>query len=103
MADLNFYLVAKYLAMPKDPKQTAKPGYMLNPENIEYDEQVYIIRGLHNKYLKNQVILNLTEEKIVKNLFKSGANFHEVLEHFVEGYGDYINESIEKINAISGH
>ena len=71
---------------------------MLDPENTQYEEQVYLTRGFRDKDLQNQVILNLTEEKIVKNTFKSGATFEAILEHYVDGYADYINESIEKLN-----
>ena len=98
MADLSIYLIAKYTGIPKDPRQTAKPGYMTNPENIQYDEQVYISRGLRDKDLKNQVVLNLTEEKIVKNNFNPNSNFEELLVHFVDGYGDYINDCVNKLN-----
>ena len=71
MADHNIYLIAKYTGVPKDPKRTAQPGYMKDPENIHYDEQVYISRGLRSKDLQNQVVLNLTEQKIVKNIDKN--------------------------------
>ena len=98
MPNNSIYLIAKYTGRPKDPRQTAKAGYMSNPDNIAYDEQVYITRGLPNKYLKNQVILNLTEEKIVKNSFSSNTNFEELLTHFVDGYADYINDCVNKLN-----
>jgi hypothetical protein len=84
--------------MPKDPSQTAKAGYMKDPNNITYDEQVYITRGLRDKDLKNQVILNLTEQKIVKNTFKSSTNFEEVFTHFYEGYANYIDDCVNKLN-----
>ena len=87
--------------MPKDPRQTSKPGYITNPENIHYDEQVYISRGLRDKDLKNQVVLNLTEEKIVKNTFNSGKNFEEVFTHFYEGYAEYIDDCINQINGVT--
>lgn len=87
--------------MPKDPSQTAKPGYITNPENIHYDEQVYISRGLRDKDLKNQVVLNLTEEKIVKNTFNSGKTFEEVFTHYYEGYAEYINDCINQINGVT--
>lgn len=98
MADLNIYLIAKYTGRPKDPRQTAKAGYMLNPENIHYDEQVYVSRGLKSKDLQNQVILNLTEEKIVKNNFNLGQNFEEIFSHYYDAYPDYINDSINQLN-----
>ena len=87
--------------MPRDPKQTAKPGYMKDPNNIHYEEQVYITRGLRDKDLKNQVILNLTEEKIVKNTFKSGSNFEEIFTHYYEGYAEYIDDCVNQLNGVA--
>jgi hypothetical protein len=87
--------------MPRDPKQTARPGYMKDPNNIHYEEQVYITRGLRDKDLKNQVVLNLTEEKIVKNTFKSGSNFEEIFTHYYEGYAEYIDDCVNQLNGVS--
>ena len=98
MANLSIYLIAKYTGRPKDPSQTYKAGYMSNPDNVEYEEQVYITRGLKDKDLQNQVILNLTEEKIVKNGFESDVNFETLLAHYVDGYSEYINDSINTLN-----
>lgn len=95
---MNIYLVASYMGRPKDPKQTSKPGYMKNAENIHYDEQVYLTRGLRSKDLNNQVVLNLTEQKIVKNTFKSDATFEEAFIHFYNGYADFIDDSVNKLN-----
>lgn len=84
--------------MPKDPKQTSKPGYITDPNNIEYEEQVYISRGLRDKDLQNQVVLNLTEEKIVKNGWRSGSNFTELFTHYYDGYAEYIDDCVNQIN-----
>jgi hypothetical protein len=100
MANNNIYLIAKYTGMPKDPKRTATPGYMKDPNNVHYEEQVYITRGLRDKDLKNQVILNLTEEKIVKNNFKSGSNFEEIFTHYYEGYAEYIDDCVNQLNGV---
>jgi hypothetical protein len=101
MADLSIYLIAKYTGMPKDPRRTATPGYMKDPNNIEYDEQVYISRGLRDKDLKNQVVLNLTEEKIVKNNFNPGKNFSEIFTHYYDSYAEYIDDCINQINGVT--
>ncbi len=94
----NIYLVASYSARPKDPRMTSQKGYMSNSDNIEYDEQVYVARGMSQKHLKNQVVLDLTEEKIVKNSFRSEAEFESLFAHFVEGYGNYINNCVNQLN-----
>ena len=98
MADLNIYLLAKYTGQPKDPKQTAKAGYMLNPENIHYEEQVYLVRGLKQRDLKNQVVLNLTEQKLVKNNFNPGKTFEEIFTHYYEAYPEYIDDCVNQLN-----
>ena len=98
MKNKSIYLIAKYTGHPKDPSQTCKPGYMKNPENIRYDEQVYLTRGLKQKDLQNQVILNLTEQKIIKNSFKSGKTFEEMFAQYYEAYPEYIDESVNALN-----
>jgi hypothetical protein len=98
MADLNIYLIAKYTGVPKDPKQTAKPGYMTNPENVHYDEQIYLARGMRQKDLTNQVILNLSEQKIVKNTFNPGKTFEEIFSHYYESYPVYIDDCVNQLN-----
>lgn len=101
MADKNIYLIAKYTGQPKDPKQTHKAGYMKNPENIHYEEQVYLTRGVRDQDVRNQVILNLTEQKIVKNTFKTGATFEEAFTHYYEGYAEYIDDCVNQLNNVS--
>ena len=98
MANLNIYLVAQYVARPKDPRQTTQPGYMTNPDNIEWDERMYITRGLRDKDAEMNVVLNLTEQKIVKNSFNTAATFEEIFTHFYEAYGDYIDDSVNTLN-----
>ena len=98
MADLNIYLIAKYTGVPKDPTKTAKPGYMLDPENVHYEEQVYMARGMKQKYLQHQVVLNLTEQKIIKNIFNPGKTFEEIFTHYYESYPEYIDDSVNQLN-----
>lgn len=99
MQDLNIYLVANYIGRPKDPRRTVEKGYVNNPENMIYDEHIYLCRGLRNKDSQNSVVLNLTEQKIIKNTFKSGATFEEAFTHYYEGYGDYIDDCVNKLNS----
>ena len=103
MKNNDIYLLAQYVATPKNPKLTSQKGYMNNPDNIQYNEQVGIVRGLKSKDLINQhVILNLTKEEIVKNQYKTGATFEEAFKYFYDGYSEYINESINMLNKSIG-
>ena len=90
--------MAQYVAKPKDPKQSSQPGYMSNPDNIQWDERMYVSQGLRKKDQQMNVILDLTEEKIIKNSFNSGKSFEDIFKYFYENYGDYINDSVNKIN-----
>ena len=99
MANLNIYLLATYVARPKNPRQTAQPGYMKDPSNIQYDEQVFIARGFRDRYLQNSVVLDLTEERVIKNSFTPGKSFNELFAHFHEGFGEYIEQTVNDLNA----
>lgn len=103
MADQNIYLVARYLAKPANPRLTSRAGYMSDPANIEYDEEMFIARGYKSRYLQWGVVLNISEEKIIKNNFKKDNSFKELFDYYYEGYKDYIDESVAKLNEISNN
>lgn len=95
----NIYLLAQYVAKPKDPRRTSQPGYMKDENNIQYDERVIIQRGLRSRdEQNNNVVMDLTTEKVVKNNLKPGVPFYELFAHFHEHYGDYIAKSVDQLN-----
>lgn len=98
MADKNIYLLAKYIARPKNPKMTHIKGYVTDPDNMVYDEQVTVTRGLRNKDLQSHVILNLTEEKIHKNTYHTSTTFEEAFKYFHEGYANQIDACVNTLN-----
>ena len=98
MAKNSIYLVAQYVALPKNPRQTSQPGYMANPDNIRYDERVFVARGWRERYLQNHVILDLTEERVLKNSFRTEKTFEDIFKHFYEGFGDYIDDCVKTLN-----
>jgi hypothetical protein len=99
MSKKNIYLIANYMARPKNPRLTAQSGYMSNPDNITWDEQVFITRGFRNRYMQNTVVMDLTEERVLKNSFTPGKTFEELFAHYHEGFGEYIEQSINDLNA----
>ena len=99
MSNLNIYLIANYVARPKNPRQTSQPGYMKDPNNIQYDEQVFIARGFRDRYLQNSIVLDLSEERVIKNSFTPGKSFNELSSHFHEGFGEYIEQTVNDLNA----
>ena len=86
----GIYLVAKYFMKPQAHVNTSKAGWMDNPENIRWDEQMLITRGLKPKDNNAQVVLNLSEKSIVRNTFTQGKTFDEVFIYFLNGYSQYL-------------
>jgi hypothetical protein len=72
---------------------------MKDPSNIQYDEQVFIARGFRDRYLQNSVVLDLTEERVIKNSFTPGKTFNELFSHFHEGFSEYIEQTVNDLNA----
>jgi hypothetical protein len=99
MANLNIYLLATYVARPKNPRQTSRAGYITDPGNIQYDENLAIVRGWRDRYMKNSVILDLTNEKVIKNSFQTGKTFEELFAHYHEGFSEYIEQTVNDLNA----
>ena len=99
MAKLDIYLLATYVARPKNPRQTSRAGYITDPNNIQYDENLEIVRGWRDRYMKYSVVLDLTNEKVVKNSFQTGKTFEELFTHYHEGFGEYIEQTVNDLNA----
>jgi len=99
MNNKNIYLIAIYVARPKNLRMTAQSGYMTNPDNIQYDENLSIVRGFRDRYLKSHVVLDLTEERVIKNSFTPGKTFEELFTHYHEGFGEYIEQTVNDLNA----
>ena len=98
MRKRSIYLLANYVTRPKDPKKTHIPGYMKDPANHQYDEQVSIVIGLRPKDHNCKVILNLSEKKIERNGFNSGKSFDELFKYFFKGYHKYVTEVMTQLD-----
>ena len=95
--------MATYVAKPKNPRQNSRAGYMQDPNNIQYDENVAIVRGWRDRYMQQSVVLDLTNERVVKNSFTPGKTFEELFAHYHEGFGEYIEQTVNDLNALSGY
>jgi fructose-specific phosphotransferase system component IIB len=99
MKKQNIYLVANYLAKPKDPRQTHVPGYMKDSANIRYDEQVQVSTRLRRQDLMTaKVIMNLSDKTVEQNSFNGNKNFDELFKYFFKGYHKYITEVMAKLD-----
>lgn len=94
----NIYLLVKYIEHPKDPARTKEPGYMKDPANVRFDEQVKIVVGIKDKeLLQHNVILNLTESKIVRNSFEAKQDYDTLYNYYLQHYESYITQSLKQI------
>lgn len=92
----NIYLVAKYFAKPKDRRMTSVKGYMADPANVQWDEQVEIIAGNKpNVFATAKIVLNITEQKVERNGFTgSNKSFSELFEYFYTASPKEIGRSL---------
>lgn len=96
----SIYLVAHYSAKPKNPKQTHIPGYMKNPDNLRYDEQVQVTTKLRPKDINMaKVIINLSKKVVEKNSFNNNKDFTELFKYFFKGYHKYITDIMVQLDA----
>lgn len=99
MKKQNIYLVANYVAKPRDPRKTHVPGYMKDPANVQFDEQVQVSARLRNQDLTTaKVIMNLSNKTVDKNSFNGNKNFDELFKYFFKGYHKYITEVMAKLD-----
>jgi hypothetical protein len=44
------------------------------------------------------VVLDLTEERVLKNSFRTEKTFEDIFNHFYQGFGDYIDDCVRTLN-----
>jgi hypothetical protein len=96
----GIFLVAIYAMKPKSHVNTSRKGWMDNPDNIRYDEQVAITRGLRTKDMHAQVVLDLSSKVIVKNSFNTGKSFDEIFRYFLENYTEYMAQTMSQLDPV---
>ena len=99
MTTKSIYLVANYITKPRDPKKTYIPGYMKDPANHQYDEQVAIQTKLRNKDISAKVVLNLSTKTVERNGFNNNKDFNEMFKYFFKGYHKYVTEIMTNLDA----
>ncbi len=74
-------------------------GYMTNPDNHQYDEQVAIQIKLRRKDVQAKVVLNLSTKTVERNGFNQNTDFNEMFKYFFKGYHKYITEIMVQLDA----
>ena len=98
MKKQNIYLVAHYVTKPKDPKKTHIPGYMKDPVNHQYDEQVAIQTKLKSNDVNAKIVMNLSTKTVDTNRFNSNKDFDELFKYFFKGYHKYITQIMTQLD-----
>jgi hypothetical protein len=100
MKKQKIYLLANYSAKPKNPAKTHIPGYMKDPANVRYDEQVHISTKLRPKDLNSaKIIINLSDKEVQINNFNNNKNFNDLFKYFFKGYHKYITDVMVQLDA----
>ena len=98
MSNRDIHLVAFYYAKPKNHVNTQIRGWMNNPDNIRYDERVEITRGLKRDSNSAKVILDLSNKRIVRNGWSSGASFNDLFKYYFKGYHQYVTTVMTQLD-----
>ena len=96
----SIYLVAHYVTKPKNPKMTHIPGYMKDPANHQYDEQVAIQSRLKPNDVNAKIVMNLVTKKVETNRFNNNKDFNELFKYFFKGYHKYVTEIVSKLDPV---
>ena len=100
MKKQSIYLIAHYSAKPKNPAKTHIPGYMKDPANVRYDEQVQVSTRLRPKDINMaKIIMNLSTKNVEKNSFNNNKDFKELFKYFFKGYHKYITDVMVQLDA----
>lgn len=88
----KIYVIARYIQIPKNPKNTARKGFGQNPDNMAFNEAVIIARTIKNKdWNTANVILNITDEKVEKCNLKRDATYQDLYRYYKSNYPQYFH------------
>ena len=86
----DIFLVASYSKKPRDPKKTARKGYINDDKNISYAENVTVTRGLKDRDLTAAIILNLSQKTVQKCRFGDVTDWETLAAYYAKGYPQYL-------------
>jgi hypothetical protein len=96
------FLVARYSLRPKYPSVSKQKGWMNNPENISWDEQVGFYTRMRDRDLSQwNIILDLVERQVLVCRSPAGQNsvtwgekpdFESLYTYFYKNYQKQIDQ-----------
>ena len=97
----TIYLIAYYYVKPKPHVRTTKKGWMKDINNISHDEQVALSQKLKTKDLSTSgVILDLGNQKVVRNSWANGKTFDELFAHYYTNYQKQLTPALRALGIV---
>ena len=94
----DIFLLAFYHMKPRPGVRTQIAGWMNDPANITYDENVEITRGRHKNITQAKVVLNLSKKTIERNGWGTDREFNEYFKHYFKGFHQYITSVMVQLD-----
>jgi hypothetical protein len=80
------FLVATHAAIPRNKKSTSEKDFWLNPDNIQLDEDIKLMKNVKmNALATSSIVLDLKNKKVIKNRLGDG-DYEVVVNYFMENY-----------------
>lgn len=98
MSNKNIYLVAYYSMKPRPGVKTNVKGWMSNPDNLQYDEKVEIVRGLKSNATGAKLILDFSTKTVTRNTFNGDLDFKKMFKYFFGGYHNYMTTVMKQLD-----
>ena len=87
--------------VPKNPSVTSVPNWQKDPDNVQYDEQVFFDSKVRTKDESASVIINLETKTIEKNRLDSKLTYDQLHDYFYKAYKQYMDPVLAALNQAS--
>ena len=94
----DLFLVAFHPLRAKAGVKTSVKGWMNNPDNLQYTEQVEITRGKKNNIGTASIVLNLSTKQVDRNTLNDDRDFKSMFKYFFSGYHKYITAVMTQLD-----
>jgi len=95
------YLICNYIMVPKNPSITSVPNWQKDPNNVQYDEQVFFDSKVRTKDESASVILNMETKTIEKNRLDEKLTYDQLHDYFYKAYKQYMDPVLKALDQTS--
>ncbi len=87
--------------VPKNPSITSVPNWQKDPNNVQYDEQVFFDSKIRTKDESASVILNMETKTIEKNRLDEKLTYDQLHDYFYKAYKQYMDPVLKALDQTS--